>query len=155
MKLFENNKKWTHAYNAFLSCGIAKKVGWVHFFDFFFSQNDNNKNLLKCYFYSFTQGWFSSVNSDNIMNMAIESCVIGHMTYCYFKIYSKTSCWYATYNKQCSPAGLHGSPITEQCSHLTQYKHPHHWSCLLWPCSVLFGRNYLCLPGRFITTLMD
>ncbi len=27
VKLIENNKKWTHAYNAFLSCGVAKKVG--------------------------------------------------------------------------------------------------------------------------------
>ncbi len=69
-------------------------------FDFFLKTI--TPNLLKFYFYShkqgwYKQGWFSSVNHNN---MAIESCVIGHMTYCHIKIYSKISCWYATYNNQ-------------------------------------------------------
>ncbi len=39
--------------------------------------------------------------------MAIESCVIGHMTYCYIKIYSKMGCWCATYSKILYPFLLH------------------------------------------------
>ncbi len=50
-------------------------------------------NLLKFYFYYLDQGWLSLVNQDN---MTIESCVIGHMTYCYIKIYSKISWWFVT-----------------------------------------------------------
>ncbi len=66
MKLFENNKKlWN---------GKKGMVGTC--FDFFLKKI--TPNLLKFYFYSLKQWWFSSVNQDN---MAIESCVIGHVTY--------------------------------------------------------------------------
>ncbi len=44
VKLFEKNKKWTHACNAFLSCGIAKKGKSGHMFRFF-SQNDKTKPI--------------------------------------------------------------------------------------------------------------
>ncbi len=66
-------------------------------FDFFLKTI--TPKLLKFYFYAHKQGWFSSVNQDN---MAIVRCVIGHMTYnTYIKIYSKISWWYATLIKGC------------------------------------------------------
>ncbi len=62
---------------------------------FWFILKTITPNLLKFYFYSLKQGWFSSINQDQ---MAIESCVIDNMTYCYIKIYSKIGCRYATYS---------------------------------------------------------
>ncbi len=64
-------------------------------FDFFLLKTIK-PNLLTFLFYSLKQWRFSSVNQDN---MAIESCVIGHMTYSYNKIYIKTSWQYATYKR--------------------------------------------------------
>ncbi len=71
-------------------------------FDFFLKTI--TPNLLKFYFYSLKQGRFSLVNQDN---MAIESCVIGHIIYCYIKIYNKISCWYVTYESVHSLARGH------------------------------------------------
>ncbi len=47
------------------------------------TRNINDSSMLH---FPFKQGWFSY--------MAIDSCGIGHMAYCYTKIYSKFTWWY-------------------------------------------------------------
>ncbi len=101
----------------------------------FFSKKKITPNLLKFYFYSLKQGWFSSVNQDN---MTIESCVIGHMTYCYIKIYSKIGCRYATYRAVHNSFLSHyimASSWLALCQHLVILTYQHSVGALTNTCS--------------------